>query len=155
MKKKVLIGTVILGMLVLGGLCAMKVLGYQFVNPYKQTVVKQPINTRADALTKENKEQQEHNAKLEAAKKIYVSDTSYEDNSVNTKITFTINNDSNLKATYMEFQIYVYDENGNMIHSDWTNESNMPANSKRIKSTYVNMPEGAARYEVVISDLRF
>lgn len=155
MKRKLLTGIVILGILAFGGLGAMDILGYRFVNPYKENVVEQSNSTQTNTVTKGDLEQQQHNAKLEASNKIYVSDTTCTNNNLNTEITFTINNDSNLKATYMEFQIYVYDENKNMIHSDWTNESNISANSKRVKSTYVNMPEGATSYEVIISDLRF
>lgn len=153
MKKKLLIGIAGITTIVLIGYGTMTLLGYQFVNPYKKLEpIKKVETTQVQTF---NKEAYEYNKKVEASEKIYVSDTTYENNNLNTKITFTINNDSDLKASYMEFQIYVYDESGNMIHSDWTNESNISANSKRIKSTYVNMPEGSNRYEVVITDLRF
>lgn len=71
------------------------------------------------------------------------------------KIEFKISNPTNRNIRYMEMLINYHDSNKNVISSDWTNESNIPANTNRIKQAYVNFPNGTEGVTVQVSKVEF
>lgn len=156
--KKILIGIIIGGVIVgavAGGVYFKE--NYRFVgfDNTKNTTTKEETKLVEMVEEQQAKQEQERAKKLEAASKITITGTSASATTSNINIiTTTINNASDLTANYIELAIYVYDSNGNMIHSDWTNESNVSGNSTRINTAYVSMPENAVSYEVEITDIR-
>ena len=71
------------------------------------------------------------------------------------ELSFYIDNNTGLEISYIKFYIYFYDEDGNVMSTDWCNEINIPKDGSRKISTYVDFPTGFEVYEIVIDDIRF
>lgn len=93
----------------------------------------------------ESKQNDANNVKLLGLKQIPNSN----------EIEFTIDNKTQRKIGYIEMTIDFLDGTGNVITSDWTNESNIPGGTKRLKQTYVNPPNGTKKFNVTISEVDF
>lgn len=63
-----------------------------------------------------------------------------------TNIYITVENPMDCEISYIEIVLLFYDENGNVIDSDWTNESKIPANSQKVIETMCKIPEGCKNY---------
>lgn len=85
--------------------------------------------------------------------KVEVLSTSMEDDVIKT----TVKNNTSYVITYIRIDVFFYDENSVNIGSDWTNTSNkiLPNGQQTIELKYFDIPDGAVRYSVVVSDVSY
>lgn len=85
--------------------------------------------------------------------KIYIENLKQIENSP--KATFNIVNPTNRDISYMEMSVDYLDGNNNIISSGFTNETNVMANSKRLKEIYLSIPNGTKNFNVKVNNVTF
>lgn len=105
------------------------------------------------AEVKERKKNEEEYNKRNSEDNIKIEDLRQIPNKQ--EIEFKIINPTNRNIRYMEMLINYHDGNKNIISSDWTNESNIPANTNRVKQAYVSFPNGTKGITVQVSKVEF
>lgn len=97
------------------------------------------------------KEQEKEN---EDAKKVSIENVKQKKNS--NDMEFTIVNPTNREISYMEIGIDYMDKNETKITSDWTNETNIQANSKRLKDfSMYGAPSNARNVSMYVTKVMF
>ena len=108
---------------------------------------------KALAEAKERKKNEEEYNKRNSEDNIKIEDLRQIPNKQ--EIEFKIINPTNRNIRYMEMLINYHDGNKNIISSDWTNESNIPSNTNRVKQAYVTFPRGTEGVTVQVSKVEF
>lgn len=108
---------------------------------------------KALAEAKERKKNEEEYNKRNSEDNIKIEDLRQIPNKQ--EIEFKIINPTNRNIRYMEMLINYHDGNKNIISSDWTNESNIPSNTNRVKQAYVTFPSGTEGVTVQVSKVEF
>lgn len=81
-----------------------------------------------------------------------ISDLSIEEN----KLTVTVKNNSEKTIDYFKYDIFYYNEQGEIIDSDWSNCSDtILPDAQCITYTYLNPPNGWDTVQVVIQEINF
>lgn len=86
---------------------------------------------------------------------VYIENLKQANDKYTAKATFNIVNPTNRYITYMEMSINYLDDNSNVISSGFTNESNIMANSKRLKEIYLSAPDGTKSFNVEVINVTF
>ncbi len=108
---------------------------------------------KALAEAKERKKNEEEYNKRNSEDNVKIEDLRQIPNKQ--EIEFKIINPTNRNIRYMEMLINYHDGNKNIISSDWTNESNIPSNTNRVKQAYVTFPSGTEGVTVQVSKVEF
>ena len=71
------------------------------------------------------------------------------------KIRFTVTNIGEETATYLKFDIKMYDSQGNVINTEWTNwTGNLNPKERCVVETFVDMYGNEDSYSVILSEKR-
>lgn len=100
--------------------------------------------------------EKEIQAEVESYKKYKISNLEEEVYGLGmTKIKFTVTNNGTRTASYMEFDIKMYDSQKNVINTEWTNWSgNLYPSERCIVETFVDMYGNEDSYSVILSEKR-
>lgn len=97
--------------------------------------------------------EKEDESKINSISNITIEDARQIPNS--NEIEFKINNQTHKNIGYIELLVNFYDGNNNIISNDWTNELNIPVDTRRLKQTYVTFPDGTKGFNVTVSKVNF
>ena len=89
---------------------------------------------------------------LDEINTLSINDMSFEEN----KLTLTVKNNSTQTIDYFKYDIFYYNENNEIIDSEWSNCSDtILPNAQCITYTYINPPNGWDTAQVVIQEINF
>lgn len=97
--------------------------------------------------------EKEDESKINSISNITIEDARQIPNS--NEIEFKINNQTHKNIGYIELLVNFYDGNNNIISNEWTNELNIPVDTRRLKQTYVTFPDGTKGFNVTVSKVNF
>lgn len=71
------------------------------------------------------------------------------------EVKFTIKNNSKYTISYVKFDIYLYDQNNNIVDTDWTNWSgSLLSEGKAVVETYINDEVGAKSISISVDEVK-